>query len=393
MGRNKRKNRPAGFDIGECWGDIFKYPENHSASTEAAAYLAKHGGANGGPMVMRQMVKPRQIEEGSQFHVEAMLQIERLKSYGCGIELVIDLHNRATGRGDYHARIEWPRRKTLAQHTRDLVRDFEPDEVECMNEFWYTKGPADMRMVQYRNEVVFKVAEGLTQANLQYEPRLNASIVLDAQDSPHDLWVWNVEWDNCLEVYHWNILSHRGKPPTPNTPEGLLAKLQAQDYCDKDRTGRDKAVGWVWPLKLNETSPVGDRVDLNTRNGAEMMLTLLRHQKRYDMPVTMLTMGGSRAFDDEGGWGMQSNFVDDRGNLSLGVQAWLDFVGAAPYEGPSEPPVDPPVDPPGQSGWDEHLAEAQEDLDKAVKRGPSRRGVKSAERVIRHTEEAIGSTE
>lgn len=397
MGRNQRKNRPAGFDIGECWGDIYKYPENHSAATYAAAHIARHGGPGGEPMTMRQMVKPRQIEENSQFHRDAMARIERLKSYGCGIELVIDLHNHATGRNDYHASIEWPRRQTLAQHTRDLVRDIEPTEVEAMNEFWYTKGSTDMRMVQYRNEVVFKIAEGMTAANLRYEPRLNASIVLDAQDSPHDLWVWNVEWDNCLEVYHFNILSHRGKPPTPNTPEGLRAKLQAQAYCANEPPDyRDKAVGWIWPLKLNETSPVGDRVDLNTRNGAEMMLTLLRHQKRYDMPVTMLTMGGNRPLDaPPGTWGMRSNFVGDDGELSMGVEAWLDFVDAPPYEGPGEvePPIDPPPPPSGNGNGLVELNKAQNRLERAERNWPSAKGQRQAQRAIEFTEEAIGKAE
>jgi hypothetical protein len=335
------------------------------------------------------MVKTVELrDEGPDLRL-AYDRIERAMSYGCGVELVYDWFLKAVDRNSYHRDLWLPDLRTIAIHARDLSRRFRPAEFEVCNEFWYTKGNRDMTMEEYTT-IVYAVADGLLMAGAPY-PQLNASIKLDKpRDSEHDLWVWNIEYDKCAEVYHFNILSHRGKPPTPNTPEGLLAKLQAQDYCDKDRTGRDKAIGWIWPLKLNETSPVGDRVDLNTRNGAEMMVTLLRHQKRYDMPVTMLTMGGGRPFDaPPGEWGMRSDFVDDRGNLSLGVEAWLDFVDAPPYEGPSEPPVDPP-DP---GGWYEHLAEAQEDLDRAVKRGPNRRGVRSAERVIRHTEEAIGSAE
>jgi hypothetical protein len=102
-------------------------------------------------------------------------------------------------------------------------------------------------------------------------------------------------------------------------------------------------------LKLNETSPVGDRVDLNTPNGAAMMRVLLEHQKRYQMPVTMLAMGGYEPFDSPPGeWGMRTHFVDDKGNLSNGVAAWLDFVNAPPYDGPGDVDPPPPADRDGQ---------------------------------------------
>jgi hypothetical protein len=93
---------------------------------------------------MRQMVKLRQIETNSQFHVDAMQSIERLQSYGCGIELVVDIFNHARRRGEYHLRAEWPRVKTVAQHTRDLARQIDAEEYEAINEFWFTKGNADI---------------------------------------------------------------------------------------------------------------------------------------------------------------------------------------------------------------------------------------------------------
>ena len=75
----------------------------------------------------------------------------------------------------------------MAAHVRDLIREIRPDQVECVNEFWYTKGSADVRMRQYR-DWIYEFAKGCSMAN--WDGLLIGSTVLDpGKDSAHDLWM------------------------------------------------------------------------------------------------------------------------------------------------------------------------------------------------------------
>jgi hypothetical protein len=384
MARNERRTLPLGYQAGECWGNILAEDPEHNASAHAARFIFQHGGKGGGPMLCRLMVKFEEIEKYPDQHAIALKRIRRAQSYGCKVQLVIDCFNKAKRREDYHRYVYLPRDRPMWIVVRELVNLIQPEQVEVFNEFWYTKGGSDMTLREYRGHV-YEFAKGLRQS--QHEPLLVGSIRMDKpRDTTHDLWVWDVEWNNCAEAYHYNILSNsRDEPPIPTTPEGLKTKLEEQPYAV-----RGKAIGWVWPLILGEGTPVGDQVNLNTLRGREMMNVWIKHHQRFKLPVVILAMGGYRSFHGDNEWGMETHFVDDKGRISEGADELLDMMEAPAYD-PGDP-IDPPVDPPDPptSDWDESLDLAQEDLVRARKRGPNRRGIRSAERVIEHCEEAIG---
>lgn len=391
MARNQRAKHPLGYQAGDCWGRILDKDPAESLAAHAARHGYKHGGKNARPMLARLMVKFEEIEKYPAEHVKALARIRRAQSYGCEIQLVIDCFNKAARRQDYHRYIYMPRDRPMWRVVRDLVQEIQPEQVEVFNEFWYTKGSEDMTIREYRGHV-FDFARGLRSANLEYQPLLVASIELDQpRDSPHDLWVWDVEWDKCAEAYHFNILTQPGEP-IPMTPQALRDKLQSQAYCANEPPyNRNNAIGWIWPLMLNEGTPVGDRVNLNTQLGREMMKVWVEHHQRYKMPHVMLTMGGSRAFNDEGEWGMETNFISNTGEISKGFDKLLDMMGAPEYEPgdvPIDPPDDPPIDPP--SGGLKEIHRAQRDLRVAEKHYPGRVSIEHLNRTIAHCENAIG---
>jgi hypothetical protein len=166
---------------------------------------------------------------------------------------------------------------------------------------------------------VFEYADGCRRAGSKV--LLIASNKLDeGRDQPKDLWVWDVEYDNCAEGRHDLILSDG-----PSNAADLEAFLNEMPYLSN---GRSLAVGWIWPLIRDECSAVNNTVDINTTKGADMMRVLLTHHQRYQFPCVMLTMDGR----GEGGgeWGMRTWFVNQVGVISKGAQRMLSFVGSDP---------------------------------------------------------------
>lgn len=326
----ERATKPLGFQTGECWGGILEHPPTTPAA-QAAKYLYQNGGRNGRPMVARLMVKFEEIETAPDRHARAASRVSRATEYGCPVMLCVDWHNICDAKATYHKYQYWPTRQSVAKHVRDLLREFRPYALEVANEYYYLKGTQDMRVKDYTKRVM-EYVEGAEMAN--WDGLLVASNKHDeGRDRPQDLWMWHVPWTNCAESFHRLILSGG-----PSTAEALERELDSYAYVE-----RGKAIGWQWPLYITETSPVNNTADINTDEGAKMMMTMLEHHDRFNLPLVMLAMAGDQYAEDyeRGAWGMKTWFVDKRGDLSFGAQAWLDYVGAAqPPEFDEEDDVD-----------------------------------------------------
>jgi len=276
-------------------------------------------------MIVRVMVKFEEMEaddaEGKRRHQVAVARILQAQAYGCRVIICIDWHNSADSRDDYHRYQYFPRKKTISEWVKILIVEFEPWAVQVANEYYYLKGSKDMRARAYRSRV-FEFAHGcrMAEAAIGWQGILLASNHFEKpKDSAKDLWVWDVDWDNCAEGIHDLILSDG-----PSTPAGLQAYLNGLPYAE-----RKLAVGWIWPLIRDECSPVNNSVDINTDTGAGMMRTLLEHHKRFRFPCVMLTMDGhSEAGGGE--WGMRTWFVNKFGDISRGFKECLRFVGSDP---------------------------------------------------------------
>lgn len=389
MGRNQRRDQPLGFEIGECWGSALALDPATRAG-EAVRYVYQHGGWNGRPMRARLMVKTEEIERSPKDHALAMSKIERAREYGCKILLVLDGFNTCRRRADYHRYFYDPARGWAAT-ARDVLREVEPDQIEVVNEYWYTKGGSDIRAARYK-QIVYEVAEGAAQAN--WKGTLVASNHIDeGKDTPHDLWVWDVPWDDCAESEHTLILEG------PGTAAALRERLMETAWAQRGR-----AIGWIWPIYVTETSFGNVNADNDSPEGAAMARVMLEHYRRFKTPLVLLTMSGD--YDPAAGpgeWGMRSWLVDKDGNLSAACRELLRFVGADDRWRPSgtvEPPAPPPDEPDepdesdeparGTSRGRQKLERARVALDRALERWEQPGGPKQAERAVRLIEEALG---
>ena len=334
MARNKRKSRPLGLGIGELWGDALSIDPGTMAG-RAVEYVYRNGGVGGEELIVRAMVKFEEIEATDQSrHERAVARIRRAQAYGCKVIICLDWHNSADRRADYHKYQYFPTKKSIAEHVRDVIVQFRPWAIQVANEYWHLKGSKDMRAKAYKARV-FEYAHGcrIAEHEIGWKGLLIASNVMEKpRDKVGDLWMWDVDWDNCAEGIHDLIMSDG-----PSTPAGL------QQYLSELRYAKDKkAVGWVWPLIRDECSAVNNTVDINTDTGAGMMQVLLEHHRKLNFPLCMLTMDGR----GEGGgeWGMRTWFVNQDGDISKGAKQMLRFVGSDPDPdlGNGEPPPPPP---------------------------------------------------
>lgn len=393
MGRNERRNRPLGFDIGECWGHSLTIDPATSAG-EAVRYVYQNGNWHGRPMRARLMVKTEEIERSPKDHALAMSKIERAREYGCKVLLVLDGFNTCRRRQDYHRYFYEPVRGWAAT-ARDILREVQPDQLEVVNEYWYTKGGADMRAARYK-QIVFEVAEGAEQAN--WKGTLVASNHIDERlDTPHDLWVWDVPWDDCAESEHLMILDG------PRNAQETRAQLQELPWAL-----RGQAVGWIWPIYVTETSFTNVSADNDSPEGAAMARAMLEFYRQKNCPLILLTMSGEYdPLAGPGEWGMRSWLVDKDGNLSEACRELLRFVGSDPswqpsgggspgeeQEEESEEEEENPQDPSRPAGQRQpgrrKLERARVALARAIQRWNKPGGPKQAQKAVQLIEEALG---
>ena len=356
------------------------------AAGEASDYLHTHLFDG-----VRVMAKPWEyVHNRARFDSHTMARVRVAKALGVKIQLSIDIHNSADNQGGYHNKRQIP--SNFARVLKEIILEIGPDSIEVINEPYALTdqaGPGDygrrLTIGQYKNDFFNVYAEAAQQANwnglfLAWQDHTDQSRHPPTPGNfRNDSWIWHGEWDDCAEVLHDFVLDARSTDP-------VLFYQQIKDKMDNPRRW---AVGWRWPIFQNEHSSVGRQVHINTNLGARMCEASWSAYKSEKCPWGFLTIGGGTPdFGGEGGWGMHTDLINNRGEFSLGCQKLMQL---ARVEIPDVDPVDPPnpVDPP-VGGWDESLMLAEEDLRRARKRGPNRRGVRSAERVIVHCEEAIG---
>jgi hypothetical protein len=336
----------------------------------------------------RIMAKPWEyVHNRQRFETHTMARVRAARDLGIKIQLSIDIHNSADDRGGYHNRREIPAQ--FQRVVKEIILLIDPDEIEVINEPYASTnhpGPGNygrrLNIKQYKDDFFNVYAEAARQANWR-------GLFCAWQDHTDqtrrpptpgnfrdDSWIWHGEWTQCAEVQHDFVLDTRSTDPQEFYNQ-ILAKMD---------NPRQWAVGWRYGLFQNEHSSVGRQVHINSQLGADMCEASWNAHRDIKCAWGFLTVGGyTPDFGNEGGWGMNTDLINDKGEFSLGCQRLMQLAG---------------VDIPdvgnggggggGGGGGISSLHAAQKQLERAERRWGTERGLRHAQRAIGHIENAIG---
>jgi hypothetical protein len=305
------------------------------------------------------MEKPKEFEVMNR-------RIARARSYGLKLHLCADWFEAASGPNSYHKGMWKPDHATMQDEIMRMCKQYQPDILEVCNEPYHLAGK---KVGAYPEEEYVKdvttFVRGARAANYKGEI-LASGTRPDVGWSIKKGWEWHADrWERgMLEGKHTLVL-HGAVTP----------EMVRDELIGKFHEGR--AIGYQWPIYESEFSPVGRHTHIDTPQGAKLALAGVKAAMEKQFPLCFLTMGGynenfgrSKA---DGGWGMHSDLINSKGQLSEAAKEIAKLLGAPTFHlqddtGPPPPPPDDntdPVDPPDDGGGevDPWLARADRAMD------------------------------
>ena len=316
-----------GFKLYECWADALLLPED-----SAAWGAARHMYVNCFDGV-RIMSKFEEYEKHPELYQRNTIdKANRARSIGLKVHLCLDWHNTAGSMAGYHAYRYIPR--NMEEQVALIIRDVDPDIVQIANEPYHIQKPHKKLKTEDYAELVYRCVRGVKQTNFR-----GFIVCEQSRDDNGDLrkaWEWHIDkpenggWTQCLNGKHrYPRVLHSNA-----TAKGVLDELEGNPWASRNRP-----VGYKWPIYQDEFSSCGRSIHSNSKEGAKAIRVSLDFFRRKKTPLAWLTMGGtSPNYGGEGGWGMHTQLVNSKGEVSLSGQEMLRFFGKPQYEGPTDPP-------------------------------------------------------
>lgn len=361
-----RATRPAGFSVSECWGGFLPKDVDH----------ADH--MFGLIDAVRIMIKFDEWQNNPQMVARMIATAQKARSLGKKVHLCIDIFNTATGPDDYHSHTLIPSMHKMAGMIRDIIEAFPTLwKVEVFNEPYHCKNHSQRITILKYVEYVKKFVEGLSMTTFSGK--------LVASQTSKEFWTWRHPENKIENGWEWvtDTVWHRGNLEgkhsavlhTETTSAGLIDKISGTWH-------QDKAIGWRHPIDETECSPVGKHISTNSHHGKVMTRAILDFMKVSKCPITILTWGAKYDGFGHPDWPGEMHYVNKHGVFAEGAQAFYEFYGVEMPSNGEEPPVD--------HNWDRQIEAAGRDLGRALRRGKTIKGIRSARRAIEHCENAIG---
>jgi hypothetical protein len=340
-----RAKKPAGFSLWECWGDALDL-DPESPPGQAARYMYKEVFDG-----VRLMMKFKWFMNGGEQLAKMMHRIERARYYGLKIHLVADWFDESTGPNTYHAKMWKPDHKTMQKEVEKMCRVFKPAILEVCNEPYHIHGK---RVGHYpEGEYVKDVSAFVRGARkAKFQGKILASGTRkEVGWKITKGWEWHAErWEKGMLEGKHSLVLHEAMDE-----EDIIEGLTGKFY-------EGKAIGYQWPIYESEFSPVARHTHIDTHHGAKLAVAGVKAAMEKQFPLCFLTMGGYN--DDfgrskaDGGWGMHTDLINNRGELSKAARAIAEEMGAPEFvlQDDTDPPPPPPdddtdpIDPPDDGG-------------------------------------------
>ena len=344
----KEKTAMEIYGIGECWGDFLKIINSEGEPRllrdrleELAVNVLGH---------VRIMVKFEDVSlKGPQIiRSEIDDMVQTAQELGLYVNICTDWHNKAGGPGSYHQSLD---EKVLNNYSlmQDLVEaileELQPDMLQVCNEPFYRK----KSLPPLTEDLYAEYVEAHVRALKSNGDR---SILLIA-DSPYSTptrdpfksWVFRthkanplelsktVTWDKCAESLHVYYVGDWEKPSAiTSTMVHSLPDAKSLSFTmhscfwlrDRDNCGV------MFPVFHDEVSPVGKVNHINSPTGYAMTKVMLDIFTEKNIPCTWLSLGGTNPWWGQepgtSGWGLNTDMINSKGELSLGGIAVLDHL-------------------------------------------------------------------